>query len=104
MADLKVQPNEVDGWDVVRADEGVAISNFPTREAAEEAARMRAEEDSISEEDEGEVIVDPEHTHGIDAEDRGVKTAFFSIAGLLATIAVIAIVVALIVAFTDFGG
>lgn len=104
MADLKVVPNEVDGWDVVRADEGVAITNHPTRESAEEAARMRAEEDSISEESEGEVIVAPDETHGIDEEDRGVKTAFLSLAGLLTAVAVIAIVIALIVAFTDFGG
>jgi hypothetical protein len=41
MADLKVVPNELDGWDVVRADEDVALTNHPTREDAEQAARIR---------------------------------------------------------------
>ena len=104
MADLKVIKNEIDGWDVVRADEGVALSNHPTRESAEKAAEMRAAEDSVSEESEGDVIVDTEHTHGIDDESRGVKAYFFSVGGLLAVITVIAVTVALIVALTDFGG
>ncbi len=104
MADLKVVRNEIDGWDVVRADEDVALSNHPTREAAEEAAAMRAEEDSVAEEGPGDVVVDTEHTHGIDDTERGMKTAFFSIGGLLAAITVLAITIALIVALTDFGG
>jgi Uncharacterized protein conserved in bacteria (DUF2188) len=104
MADLKVVRNELDGWDVVRADENVALTNLPTREAAEEAARQRAQEESISEEGPGDVIVDTEHTHGIDDAERGMKTAFLSIGGLLAAIAVLAIVIALIVSLTNFGG
>ena len=104
MADLKVVRNEVDGWDVVRADEGIAISNHPTREAAEKAAEMRSDEDSVSEEGPGDVIVAPDETHGIDSTEGGMKFAFLSIGGLLTAVAIIAIVVALIVAFTDFGG
>ena len=103
MADLKVQPSEVDGWDVVNAEDGVAVTNHPDRASAEEAAHMRAREDSISEESEGEVIVDPEHTHGIDDEQRGVKAAFFSLGGLLAVVVLLAIVIALIAALTGFG-
>jgi Uncharacterized protein conserved in bacteria (DUF2188) len=103
MADLKVQPNEVDGWDVVNAEDGVAVTNHPTRESAEEAAEMRASEDSISEDSEGDVIVDPEHTHGIDDARQGVKPAFFSLAGLLILVTVLAATVALIAALTGFG-
>jgi len=103
MADLKVQPSEVDGWDVVNVDDGVAVTNHPTREAAEEAARMRAAEDSLSEEREGAVSVDPAHPHGIDDERTGVRTAFFSLGGLLVLVALIAVIVALIAALTGFG-
>jgi hypothetical protein len=103
MPDLKVVPSEIDGWDVVRADEGVALTNLPTREAAEEAARMRAREESISEEGAGDVIVDTEHPHGIDDDQRGVRTAFFTLGGLLATVAILAALVALIGALTGFG-
>ena len=103
MADLKVLPSEVDGWDVVNIEDGVAITNHPTREAAEEAARMRAAEDSMSEEGEGRVIVDTEHAHGIDDDQRGVKAAFFSLGGLLAMVALIAVTIAVIAALTGFG-
>lgn len=103
MADLKVVPNEVDGWDVVNVEDGVAVTNHPTRESAEAAAHMRASEDSISEDSEGEVIVDPEDSHGIDDDQKGVKTAFFSLGGLLALVTVLAIAIALIAALTDFG-
>ena len=46
---LKVMPNELDGWDVVREDEGVALTNHPDRASAEAAARLRAEEEHIGE-------------------------------------------------------
>ncbi len=103
MADLKVVRSEVDGWDVVNAEDGQAVSNHPTRESAEKAAALRAPEDSISEEGEGDVIVAPDETHGIDDDQRGVKAAFFSLGGLLAAITILAIVIALIAALTDFG-
>jgi Uncharacterized protein conserved in bacteria (DUF2188) len=103
MTDLIVVPSEVDGWDVVNAHDGVGITNHPTREAAEEAARTRAAEDSISEEGAGDVVVDTEHPHGIDDDQRGVKTALFSLGGLLAIVTLIAVTVALIAALTGFG-
>lgn len=103
MADLKVVPSEVDGWDVVNVEDGVGLTNHPTRESAEEAARMRAAEDSISEEGEGDVIVDPEHSHGIDDDQHGVKTAFFSLGGLLAIVTILAVAIALIASVTGFG-
>jgi hypothetical protein len=103
MADLKVVPSEVDGWDVVRADEGVGLTNHPTRESAEAAAQMRADEDSLSGEREGEVIVDPDDSHGIDGEDRGMKTAFMSLGGMLVVVALLAAAIALIVSSTGFG-
>jgi hypothetical protein len=103
MTDLKVQPSEVDGWDVVNAEDGVGVTNHPDRASAEKAAHMRAREDSISEDSEGEVIVDPEHSHGIDDDQRGVKTAFLSLGGLLAIVALLAVAIAVIAALTGFG-
>jgi hypothetical protein len=103
MADLKVVKSDVDGWDVIRADEGVALTNHPSREEAEAAAHMRAQEDSISEESEGEVFVRPDEHHGVDDERQGMKTAFFSLGGLLAAVALLAVVIAVIAALTGFG-
>ena len=101
--DLKVVPSEVDGWDVIRADEGTALTNHPTKESAERAAEMRAREDSLSEEGPGDVIVDPDHPHGIDDDREGVKTAFLSLTALLVGIGILAVVIALIGALTGFG-
>jgi hypothetical protein len=101
-AALKVVPNEVDGWDVMRAEEGVSLTNFHEREAAERAARLIAHEEAHGGE-EADVIVDPAHPHGIDSEQRGVKLYFVAVIGLLIAIALIATAAALIGAETGFG-
>jgi hypothetical protein len=100
---LKVQPNELDGWDVVREDEGTALSNHPTREGAEQAAQMRAEEEHLAESGDEPVVVDSEHVHEIDDTQIGVKPAFFSLGGLLLLITLLAAAVAIIAAVTGFG-
>jgi|SRR5215208_7860462 len=101
--DLKVVPSEVDGWDVIRADEGTALTNHPTKESAERAAELRAREESLSEEGTGDVIVDPDHPHGIDDARQGVKPAFLSLTGLLIGIGVLIVVIGLIASLTGFG-
>jgi hypothetical protein len=100
---LKVQPNELDGWDVVREDEGTALSNHPTREGAEEAAQLRAEEERLSEEGGEPVVVDREHVHEIDDARIGMRPAFFSLGGLLLFVTLLAAAVAIIAAVTGFG-
>jgi hypothetical protein len=100
---LKVVPNEVDGWDVVREDEGVALSNHPDRASAELAAGMRAEEEHIGESGGEPVIVAPDETHAIDDTREGVKPAFLYLAGLLVLITILVVVVSLTGSLTGFG-
>ena len=100
---IKVQPNELDGWDVVREDEGTALSNHPRREDAERAARMRAEEERVSDEGDEPVVVDREHVHEIDDARIGVRPAFLSLGGLLVLVTLIAAAAAIIAAVTGFG-
>jgi Uncharacterized protein conserved in bacteria (DUF2188) len=100
---LKVMPNELSGWDVVREDEGVALSNHPDRESALEAARIRADEERVSEEGGEPVVVDTEHVHPIDDTRQGMLPAFLSLTGLLIAVAVLVAVIALIGALTGFG-
>jgi hypothetical protein len=100
---LKVMPNEVDGWDVVREDEGVALSNHPDRESAELAAKLRADEERMSEEGDEPVVVDTEHVHPIDDTRQGMRPAFLSLGGLLIAVTVLAAIIALIGALTGFG-
>lgn len=43
MSDFEVVRSDVEGWDVRRSGEAQALSNYPTRELAEEAARKQQE-------------------------------------------------------------
>ncbi len=43
MSDFEVVRSDVEGWDVRRTGEAQALSNYPTRELAEEAARRQQE-------------------------------------------------------------
>jgi hypothetical protein len=100
---LKVVRNEVDGWDVVREDEDVALSNHPDLSSAEAAAELRAEEDRVSHEGGELVVVDPDEVHEIDDERQGMRTAFLALVGLLAVVTVLVIVLSLTGSLTGFG-
>ena len=100
---LKVMPNEIEGWDVVREDEGVALSNHPTKEQALEAAEMRAEEDRVNDMGDTGVELDTEHVHAIDDTRQGMKPAFLAGAALLAAITLLIVVLALTGSLTGFG-
>ncbi|MCB0874692.1 MAG: DUF2188 domain-containing protein [Solirubrobacterales bacterium] len=43
MSDFEVVRSDVEGWDVRRTGEAQALSNYPTRELAEAAARKQQE-------------------------------------------------------------
>jgi len=100
---LKVVRNEVDGWDVVREDEDVALSNHPDRESAEAAAKLRAEEDHIAQSGGEPVVVDPDEVHAIDDTRQGMRPAFLWLGGLLAVVVILVVVLALTGSLTGFG-
>ena len=100
---LKVVPNEVDGWDVVREDEDVALSNHPDRESAEAAAQLRADEEHIGESGGEPFHVEPDEVHAIDDTRQGVKPAFLYLAGLLALITILVVILSLTGSLTGFG-
>jgi hypothetical protein len=100
--ELKVIPNEVDGWDVVREDEGVALSNHPDRESAEQAARLRADEEHLGDGDDV-IAVESDVVHPIDDTRQGMRTYFIAVLGLLALVTILAVVLALTGALTGFG-
>ncbi len=100
---LKVVRNEVDGWDVIREDEGVALSNHPDRASAEAAARIRADEDRVSEEGDEPVVVAADEVHGIDDSRQGMGRAFLFLGGLLVAVAILIGILALTGSLTGFG-
>jgi len=96
-------PNEIEGWDVVREDEDVALSNHRTREQALEAARMRADEEHIGESGGEPVVLDTEHVHAIDDSRQGMKPAFLALGGLLIAVSLLVVILALTGSLTGFG-
>jgi len=100
---LRVIQNEVDGWDVIREDEGVALSNHPTREQALEAAEMRADEERVGDMGDTPVVVDNDHVHAIDDTRQGMKPAFLGLIGLLLAVGLLIVVLALTGSLTGFG-
>ncbi|CAN5509512.1 hypothetical protein BH10ACT11_BH10ACT11_12230 [soil metagenome] len=100
---LKVIQNEVDGWDIIREDEGVALSNHPTRESAEEAAAIRADEDRINDAGDAEVVVDTEHVHEIDDTREGVRPALLYGGALMAVVILLIVILAVTGSLTGFG-
>src|ERR1044072_554480 len=100
---LKVVQNEIDGWDVVREDEDVALSNHPDLASAEAAAKLRAEEEHIGESGGGPGIVAPDEVHAVDDARQGMKPAFLYLGGLLILITILVIVLSLTGSVTRFG-
>ena len=94
--------NEVDGWDVVREDEELALSNHPTREEAIQAAEIRSNEERVSDVGDAPVEVSGD-VHEIEDARTGVKPAFLGGGALLTAVIVLIVVVAAIVAITNFG-
>jgi hypothetical protein len=103
VAQLIVIANEVDGWDVVREDDGIALSNHPTRETAERAARMRAAEEHLDEDGGDAVAVAERGVHPIDDARQGVKPAFLALAAILLFVTLLVAVLSLTGALTGFG-
>ena len=100
IVEFEIVPDEVDGWDVKKRDDDQALSNHPTLESAEEAARLRGEEEEA---EEVRVTVKEHAIHRVDDETRGVRTAFLALAGLLLFITLLIVVISLIGSLTDFG-
>ena len=100
---LKVVRNEVDGWDVIREDEGVALSNHPDRASAETGARISADEDRATAEGGEPVAVEPGEVHAIDDARQGMKPAFLWLGGLAVLITILVIVLSLTGSLTGFG-
>jgi hypothetical protein len=100
---LKVVRNELDGWDVVRDDEGVALSNHPDRETAEAAARLRAHEERVSAEGDEPVEIHPEEVHAIDDARQGMRPAFLALGALLLAITILVVIISLTGSLTGFG-
>jgi hypothetical protein len=98
--EFEVLPDEVDGWDVRKMGEEQALSNHPTKEQAELAARLRGEEEEASD---VRITVNERTVHHLDDDTRGVRPAFLYLGGLLLGVVLLIAVLALVGSLTGFG-
>jgi hypothetical protein len=103
MSDFEVVRSDVDGWDVRRVGEAQALSNYPTRELAEEAARRQQEAEHASGSDADPIDVRQDVHSEAPGEDLDVKRTLLSTGAIAAAVIVLIIVLAVIGAVTGFG-
>ncbi len=104
MSDFEVVRSDVDGWDVRRVGEAQAVSNYPNRELAEGAAKLQQEAEDRSGGDADAIDVRQDVFSEGPEEDLDAKKTFLGASAVLIGVIVVMIVIALIVALTNFGG
>jgi len=97
MSEFEVVRSDVDGWDVRRTGEAQALSNHPTKEQAEEAARLQGgDADAID-------IRQDVFSEGPE-EDLDAKKTFLGMGLVMLGVIALIIIIAAIIALTNFGG
>ena len=98
MSEFEVVRSDVEGWDVRRTGEAQALSNFPTRELAEEAARKEQDVEGRSGGTADAIDVRQDiFSEGPEEELNVRKTLFGAGTVMLAVILLIAVIAVLIV-------
>lgn len=103
MADYEVVRSDVEGWDVRRVGEAQALSNYPTRELAEQAAERQQEAERASGSDADPIDVRQDVHSEAPGEDLDVKRTMISTGMIAAAVIFLIVVLAIIGAATGFG-
>jgi len=99
MSKFEVVRSDVDGWDVRRSGEAQALSNYPTRELAEAAARKQQEAEDHSGSDADAIDIRQDvFSEGPNEELDAKKTLFGAGAVMVAVIVLIAVIAVILVA------
>lgn len=93
----------MDGWDVRRVGEAQALSNYPTKELAEESARLQQEAENESGSGAGPVDVRQDVFSEGPEEDLDAKKTFAGAGTILIGVIVLIAVIALLVSVTGIG-
>ena len=104
MSEFEVVRSDVDGWDVRRVGEAQALSNYDTRELAEEAARRQQEAEDRSGSDADAIDVRQDVFSEGPEEDLDAKRTFLGAGAVMIGVIALLVIVGLIVALTNFGG
>lgn len=104
MSKFEVVRSDVDGWDVRRSGEAQALSNYPTRELAEEAARKQQEAEEASGGTADAIDVRQDVFSEGPEEDLNPKKTFLGMSAVMLGVILLIAVIAIIVATTGIGG
>ena len=102
MSDFEVVRSDVDGWDVRRVGEAQALSNYATRELAEEAARKQSEAEAASGSDADPVDVRQNVFSKAPEEDLDVKRTLFNVSLVAVGVIALIVVISVLIVVTGF--
>lgn len=102
MSEFEVVRSDVEGWDVRRVGEAQALSNYATRELAEEAAQKQQEAEAESGSSSGPVDVRQDVFSEGPEEDLDAKKTLFGAGAVLIGVVLLIVVIAVILAVTGF--
>ncbi len=100
MSDFEVVRSDVDGWDVRRTGEKQALSNYPTRELAEQAARKEEEVEGHSGGAAQAIDVRQDIFSEGPEEDLDVKKTILGVSAVLVGVILLIAVVAILIVIT----
>lgn len=103
MSKFEVVRSDVDGWDVRRVGEAQALSNYETRELAEEAAEKQQAAEDRSGGDSDAIDVRQDVFSEGPEEDLNPKKTFIGMGSVMIGVILLIIVIAAIVAITGVG-
>lgn len=103
MSDFEVVRSDVDGWDVRRVGEAQALSNYATRELAEEAAAKQQDAEDRSGSDADAIDIRQDVFSEGPEEDLNPKKTFLGAGAVLIGVIALLVVISLIVALTNVG-
>ena len=95
--------SDVEGWDVRRVGETQALSNYATKELAEQAARMQSDAEDQSGDADAVDVRENVFSEGPE-EDLDAKRTLLGTGAVAIGVIVLIIVISLLVSMTDFGG
>ena len=103
MSKFEVVRSDVEGWDVRRVGEAQALSNYETRELAEEAARRQQDAEDRSGSDADAIDVRQDVFSEGPEEDLNAKKTFLGMSAVMIGVILLIIVIGAIVAITGVG-
>jgi hypothetical protein len=103
MSKFEVVRSDVEGWDVRRVGEAQALSNYETRELAEEAARRQQDAEDRSGSDADAIDVRQDVFSEGPEEDLDAKKTFLGMSAVMIGVILLIIVIGAIVAITGVG-